>query len=104
MGNGDTMSWTIKITKVVNGYIIEHGDDRDTEVIGETEPRGWTAVDYRDGESKSNSESAVTLAYEIWEYFALTGSKYDKFRPHAEVEQGHCYMDPDEKEEDKDDD
>jgi hypothetical protein len=94
------MTWTLKITKAMNGYIVEHGDEREVEVIGEPEALGWSSLDYKNAESKNNSESAVTLAWYMWDYFNLRGHKTDKYRPHAEIEQGHCYIDPEDKEDD----
>lgn len=92
------MSWTMKITRVGNGYIIEYGDERTVEVF-EEKWGDWTKV-----ECQVNADAAVALAYEMWDYFNLRGSKYDKARPFAGIEQGHGYIDPDKKEEDIDDD
>ena len=79
------MDWSLKITKVDNGYIAEYSDavDEDGEIIGHR--LVFPELDTENGEL----EAMQNLLWFVMEHFAIYGSDHDRYRLQVEVIDQH---------------
>jgi len=77
--------WTIKITHVVNGYILEHESEYGQNVkVLIVEPE-YVKHDDIPAELQAGRE----LAYYIWDYFGMHGDKWGKHNLRVRIEPGY---------------